>query len=165
MGGKLHSPDLAYLWSQIGLWQLVGKKLRGCKIALKLIEAKAKKVDGIKRFMREITIKEADKELKRSHQEYHQFLKGDNPTVRRETFLDDLATARAKEEDKDKASIIRQLKNRERDAQANRQINYAYKDKRKGITFVVAKNPRGQVVEMNRKEDIEKACREILTSE
>ena len=60
--------------------------------------------------MADISIEEADAEQKQSYKEYQEFTKGDNPEVKWETFLDKLVAAGAKEEDKDKASIIRQLK-------------------------------------------------------
>ncbi len=62
MGGKPYSPKLAYVQNQVSLWELIFKKVRGSKVSSKLIEATARKVDGVKRFICDISIEEADAE-------------------------------------------------------------------------------------------------------
>ena len=158
MGGTPFSPKLNLHHEKVNLWQLTIKKIKGNKVSSKILDRLARRTGTTQHLRRDITVAEAEEEERKAHKEHAEFTKK-NVAESRETFLDDLALAIAKDGNKQKVSIVKQLKNREDSASSNRRINYACQDDtRQGITFVTVKDNAGNLVEVSSKTGIEKAC-------
>jgi len=135
------------------------KKSLGHKVSSNLIKWKAK-VAGLQRiFICEISFELAVQEERTALKTYMKLKAGS--VLAREMFLEDLAEAQSKAGNLSKASILRQLKNCERNKHSNWQINWAYDNGQRGrISFVTIKDHHGQQIKLNKKCKVEKACME-----
>ena len=112
MGEVPWSPQLQVLRHRLGYWQLICKKVAGKKISTRLIERIRVKGQVSKRLLRDVTFGEASVEEKRAYKDYMVFKRSKSKEAR-DTFLDELADAIAKEGGIQHESVIKTLKTRE----------------------------------------------------
>ena len=103
----------------------------GRRVSSKLIERMREKGQVSKKLMREIDVEEAEQEERRAYKEYMKFKKS-NSRAARDTFLDGLAEAIAKEGDQKKESILKTLKTREFVRWTNKRVTWAFEDSHQG---------------------------------
>jgi hypothetical protein len=112
MGEVPWSLQLQVLHYRLGYWQLVCKKVAGRRISTRLIERIWAKGQVSRRLLRDVTFSEASLEEKRAYKDYIAFKKSKSKKAR-DTFLDELADAIAKEGGIKHESIVKSLKTRE----------------------------------------------------
>jgi hypothetical protein len=111
-----------------------------------------------RRLLREITYAEAEVAEKLAHKTYMMF-KQSHSRAARDTFLDELADAIAKDSTIRHASVLKTLKMREFTRRMHRRITWTFDDQRKGAIMIVeAPDEHGNMVEYSAREDIERAC-------
>ena len=183
MGGVPYSEEYKNLGNQVGFWNHMVAKKQGRKVGSKLLARfliKLKDPTPLHEYM-SLTKDEVDARHKDIHIQYRKFKK-EKSTASRATWLEDLADARAKQEQErmDKQSNERQrraqhrrirkkqysssqelkkLRATEELRQIYRNIKHAVgKDTLAGITLVIAPNQQGEWVECTSKDAIEDAC-------
>jgi len=118
MGGVPWSLGLQRVRYALGIWQLLMKKTVGRKVSSNLIKWKAKAAGLQHIFICEMSYEVAVQEERIALKTYMKLKAGS--VKARETFLEDLAEAQSQAGNLSKASILRQLKNRERSKRSNR---------------------------------------------
>jgi hypothetical protein len=183
MGGVPFSDEYKRLELRVGFWNHLVAKKQGRKIGSKLLArflVKLKDPIPLQEYSA-LTLDEVKTKAKAIHIEYRKFKK-EKSTTSRSTWLEQLADARAAQEQErmDKQSKTRQRKAHHRRFKKRqytssqelkklratenlrriyRNIKYAVgKDTLAGITLVVAPNSQGDWVECTSKDEIEDAC-------
>ena len=160
MGEVPWSPQLQVLRHKLGYWQLVTKKLVGCKISTQLIERTREKGLVERVLLREITYTDAWEAERIAYKTYMAF-KQTHSREARDTFLDELAHAIATEGKMKHASVVKSLKTREYIRHTYRRIRWAFDNQQQGaITFVEIDDAEGNPVEKATKDEVEQACME-----
>ena len=160
MGGVPWSPQLQVLRHRLGYWQLICKKVVGRKISTRLIERIREKGQVNRTPLRDITLGEAIEEERRAYKTYMTF-KLKHSREARDTFLDELADAIAKEGGMKHESVVKSLKTREYIRRTHRRIRWVFDAQQQGaITFVEIDDAGGNLVERATKEEVEQACME-----
>ena len=160
MGEVPWSPQLQVLRHQLGYWQLVCKKVIGHRISTRLIERTREKGQVRRILLRDITLGDARAAEKEAYKQYMAF-KQTHSREARETFLDELAAAIAKEGGIKHESAVKLLKTREQVRRTHRRIRWAFENQQQGaIMFVEVQDSAGNLVERATKEEVEAACME-----
>jgi len=147
MGGVPWSPQLQVLRHRLGYWQLICKKVVGRKISTHLIERVKEKGQVEGTHLREIMYGQAVAEEQRAYKAYMIF-KRTHSREARDTFLDELADAIAKEGGMKHESAVKSLKTREYIRLTHRRIRWVFDAQQQGaITFVEIKDAGGNLVE------------------
>jgi hypothetical protein len=111
-----------------------------------------------RRLLREITDVEAEAAEQLAYKAYMMF-KRSHSREARDTFLDELADAIAKDSNIRHESVLKTLKMREFTRRMHCRITWTFDDQRKGAIMVVeAPDEYGNMVEYSGREDIERAC-------
>ena len=155
MGHVPFSPAYKDHTNTISLWDAVVKKKSGVKYSmgkLRRLESKAGIMNSLHCSLGEV--KEKHKQALAAYQQFKLAAK-----EARKTFLSDLAEAIAHENEQSSDNVYRQLIHREDQREASRKMRYALgKTKKSGIKMVETVNPDGDIIPLDSKEDIEKAC-------
>jgi hypothetical protein len=112
MGEVPWSPRLQILCNQLGYWQLVTKKIQGQRVSTRLIERIRQKGQVERRLLREIKYEEVEEAERLAYKKYMTF-KCTHSKEARDTFLDELADAIAKDGNIRHESVLKTLKTRE----------------------------------------------------
>jgi hypothetical protein len=109
-------------------------------------------------LLREITLGKARSEEREAYKKYMAF-KRHHSREARDTFLEKLADAIAKEEGVQHESVVKQLKTREQIRRTHRRIRWVFESQQQGaITFVEVSDSEGNMVERTSRDEVERAC-------
>ena len=153
--GKVEfSPELSGIAREGRLWDMVLKRLKGCKVSMKLITRIAKKCD----ISHPLSLPQGEVNEKRdaAWKKYSEM----KPHAReiRDRWLDQLADLIAASDGEEKARVIRMLKSREEIRQSHRNIKRAQKKKFSGGTAKLTRpdpNHPGETIEVEDKVEME----------
>ena len=159
MGGVPWSPQLKRHMALVRFWGEYFKKRKGVRVKSRYLQRLAKKAD-VKEHLSDlngIPLAEIKARAREVFNQYKEFRK--KAASARKDWLDQVAAAMAERGNTTKETILKQLKERERQRAAARRVRFALGRTRSGgISMVVAPNADGDWVEMTERVDIEKGC-------
>jgi hypothetical protein len=154
MGAVPFSPRLVVVWNEIKAWKLVRRKLKGGKVNARFLQRVTKKALLADTDL--LSLQEVEQKLSAAFFKYKTVKK--EAMGYRNTWLEEVAAARANEGRLSVAQEIRNLQTREKQRREARQIKQAMASRvRQGLSSVEIQSNEGTWVELTDQSDIEEA--------
>jgi Reverse transcriptase (RNA-dependent DNA polymerase) len=158
MGQVAFSPQLQKACRCIKAWSLLQKKQKGMKVSSRLLQRSLKKAN-ISYFFRHAPIQTINEKLRQAYKDYF-VIKGSHRELRN-TYLENLAEALSAGSNTKRETMLKQLKEREKQRNTARKIKYLRGKMNTGSTTMVSiDNGQGGYIDITGKQEMEQAIME-----
>ena len=155
MGDVAYSPEVIRWWKTIEAWKLLRRKAQGGRVSSRRIDRTVKKADIAESDIYALSADQCQSKLDAAKERYRSAKKV--ATEKRETWLDELASALATQGNTAKATIIERLKREESQRRVFRKLKYLRGKIRSGsVSFIHTLGPDGNIQEVTEKESMER---------
>ena len=155
VGYVAFSPEVLRWWKTIETWVLLRKKANGGRVSSRRLKRSIEKADIDEPAIYSLSADQCQMKLLEARSQYRVAKKA--ATDKRETWLDELATALAAKGNTEKAKFLERLKRDESQRRTFRKLKYLRGKLRSGsVSFIQIEGPHGNLQEVTDKTSIER---------